>query len=261
MEKREGNKFQELVNIMERLRRECPWDREQTNKSIKNNLIEEAYELLEAIEESNDEAMKEELGDLLLQVLFHSQIKKEENKFDINDVMENLKEKLIRRHPHVFGNKDYAQLEGNNHLDKWEKLKEKEKGRKSILDGIPKRMPALQRALKIQKKMAKVGFDWENVNGAWEKLFEELEELKNAKSDRERFNELGDVLQAIVNIARFYNINPEDALHSSLDRTESRFRYIEKKSKEIGKDIKEMGLDEMEALWQEAKKGEDTKDI
>jgi len=256
--KEEGEKFQELVEIMEKLRRECPWDREQTNKSIKHNLIEEAYELLEAIEEDNNEAMVEELGDLLLQVLFHSQIKKDEGKFDINDVMENLKEKLIRRHPHVFGSQDYDKLEGSTHLEKWEKLKEKEKNRKSILDGIPKRMPALQRALKIQKKMAKVGFDWENVEGAWEKLEEELKELKSAKSDEERFKELGDVLQAVVNIARFYNINPEDALHNSLDKSEKRFRYIEERSRELGKDIKEMSLDEMEKLWEEAKERENT---
>ncbi len=258
---KEGKNFQELVEIMSRLRRECPWDREQTNLSIKNNLIEEAYELLEAIEENNNQAMIEELGDLLLQVLFHSQIKKDEGAFDINDVMLSLKDKLIRRHPHVFGEQDYNKLEGKDHLEKWEKIKEKEKNRQSILDGIPKRMPALLRALKIQKKMAKVGFDWEDVNGAWKKLEEELEELKNAKTEEERFNELGDVLQAIVNIARFYNINPEDALHKSLDRTEERFKYMERRAKELGKSLKEMDLDDMEKLWEEAKNIQNSKNI
>jgi tetrapyrrole methylase family protein/MazG family protein len=258
---KEGKNFQELVEIMSRLRRECPWDREQTNLSIKNNLIEEAYELLEAIEENNNQAMIEELGDLLLQVLFHSQIKKDEGAFDINDIMLSLKDKLIRRHPHVFGEQDYNKLEGKDHLEKWEKIKEKEKNHQSILDGIPKRMPALLRALKIQKKMAKVGFDWEDVNGAWKKLEEELEELKNAKTEEERFNELGDVLQAVVNIARFYNINPEDALHKSLDKSEERFRYMERRAKELGKSLKEMDLDDMEKLWEEAKNIQNSKNI
>ena len=252
--KREGKLFQELVNIMERLRKECPWDREQTNLSIKDNLIEEAYELLEAIEENNDTAMVEELGDLLLQVLFHSQIKKDEGSFNINDVMESLKEKLIRRHPHIFGNVDYENLEGKDHFQKWEKLKEKEKKRSSILDGIPKRMPALQRANKIQKKMASVGFDWEDINGAWNKLYEELNELKKAKSKKEIEEEVGDILQAVVNLARFYGVNPEDALHKSLDKSEKRFRYIEQKAREEGKNLKEMTLDEMDRYWEEAKK-------
>ena len=251
---KEGKLFQELVKIMERLRRECPWDREQTNLSIKDNLIEEAYELLEAIENNDNKAMVEELGDLLLQVLFHSQIKKDEGSFDINDVMKNLKEKLIRRHPHVFGSIDYDKLEGESHLQKWEKLKEKEKNRKSILDGIPKRMPALQRAYKIQKKMASVGFDWEDINGAWNKLYEELEEIKKAKSKEEVEEEIGDVLQAIVNLARFYGVKPEDALHKSLDKSEKRFRYIEEKAKQLGKNLKEMSLDEMDKYWEEAKK-------
>jgi len=259
--KEEGKKFQELVNIMERLRKECPWDREQTNQSIKNNLIEEAYELLEAIEEDDNQAMIEELGDLLLQVLFHSQIKKDEGKFNINDVMEALKNKLIRRHPHVFGNENYKELEGETHLEKWEKIKEKEKNRKSLLEGIPKRMPALQRGIKIQKKMAKVGFDWESVDGAWEKLYEELEELKKAKNQQEKINELGDVLQAVVNIARFYNIDPEEALHKSLDRSVERFKYMEERARELNKPLEEMELDDMEKLWQEAKKTENPKDL
>ena len=252
--KKEGELFQELVDIVERLRRECPWDREQTNLSIKSNLIEEAYELLEAIEKNDNRAMIEELGDLLLQILFHSQIKKDEGSFDINDVMESLKRKLIIRHPHVFGNIDYEKLEGKSHLEKWEKLKEKEKNRSSILDGIPKRMPALQRAHKIQKKMASVGFDWEDVEGAWNKLKEEIEELKIAKSKRNIEEEIGDILQAVVNIARFYGVNSEDALHKSLDKSETRFRYIEKKAKEKGKKLEEMSLDEMDRYWEEAKK-------
>jgi len=249
----EGKLFQELVDIMARLRKECPWDREQTNKSIKNNLIEEAYELLEAIEKDDNEAMVEELGDVLLQVVFHSQIKKEEGKFDINDVLKHLIQKLIRRHPHVFGGQDYEKLEGKDHLDKWEKLKEKEKNRESILEGIPSRMPALLRAVKVQKRMAKVGFDWENPEDVWEKVNEELEELKEAKSKEEIKHELGDVLIAITNLARAYGIDPEEALHQSIDRTINRFQYIEKKAKEEKKDLKEMSLEYMDKLWEEAK--------
>jgi tetrapyrrole methylase family protein/MazG family protein len=251
--RKEGEKFQELVDIMAKLRKECPWDREQTNKSIKNNLIEEAYELLEAIEENNNEAMVEELGDLLLQVVFHSQIKKDEGAFDINDVLKNLIEKLIRRHPHVFGNEDYSKLEGKDHLDKWEKIKEKEKKRESILEGIPKRMPALHRAVKVQKKMAKVGFDWEDPQQVWDKVMEEIQELKEAKTKEEIKHELGDVLIAITNLARAYGIDPEEALHQSIDRTVNRFQYIEKKAKEENKDLKEMSLEYMDKLWEEAK--------
>ncbi|WP_457621687.1 nucleoside triphosphate pyrophosphohydrolase [Persephonella sp.] len=251
--KREGISFQEVVDIVKKLRKECPWDREQTNQSIKNNLIEEAYELFEAIESDDDEAMIEELGDLLLQVVFHSQIKKDEGSFDINDVLENLKEKLIRRHPHVFGNVKYSQLEGEDHLKKWEAIKEKEKDRESILDGIPKRMPALMRAVKVQKKMAKVGFDWENPEDVWEKVVEELYELKNAKTYKEKKHEIGDLLIAITNLARAYGIDPEEALHHSIDRTVNRFQYIEKKAKEENIKLEEMNLDDMEQLWQEAK--------
>ena len=252
--KEEGKNFQRLVDTVARLRRECPWDREQTNQSIKRNLIEEAYELLEAIDKEDDEAMIEELVDLLLQVVFHSQIKKDKGKFDINKVINNLIDKLIRRHPHIFGEIKYEELEGETHLKKWENLKQKEKKRKSVLDGIPSRMPALQRAYKIQKRMAEVGFDWNTPEEAIQKLEEELEELKTAKNDKERFEELGDILQAVVNVARFYRIDPEDALHYSLDKSERRFRYIEKKSKEQGRDLENMSLEDMENLWNEAKK-------
>ena len=227
--KKEGKNFQKVADIVAKLKEECPWDREQTNLSIKNNLIEEAYELFEAIEENNDEAMIEELGDVLLQVVFHSQIKKDEGKFDINDVLKSLAEKLIRRHPHVFGGIDYSQVEGEDHLKKWEAIKQKEKQRESILEGIPKRMPALMRAVKVQKKMAKVGFDWENPEDVWDKVMEEIQELRNAKTEKERKKEIGDVLIAVTNLARAYGIDPEEALHQSIDRSIERFQYIEKR--------------------------------
>ncbi|WP_457643646.1 nucleoside triphosphate pyrophosphohydrolase [Persephonella sp.] len=251
--RKEGKNFQRLVDIMERLRRECPWDREQTNYSIKNNLIEEAYELLEAIEKDDNKAMVEELGDVLLQVVFHSQIKKDHGAFDINDVIENLIEKLIRRHPHVFGGVDYASLEGEDHLKKWEVLKQKEKNRQSILDGIPSRMPALLRAVKVQKRMAKVGFDWEEPSQVMEKVEEELEELKNARTREELVHEIGDLLIAVTNLARAYGIDPEEALHKSIDRSIRRFRYIEEKARKEGRKLEEMTLDDMEQYWQEAK--------
>lgn len=251
--RKEGKNFQRLVDIMERLRRECPWDREQTNYSIKDNLIEEAYELLEAIEKDDNKAMVEELGDVLLQVVFHSQIKKDHGAFDINDVIENLIEKLIRRHPHVFGGVDYASLEGEDHLKKWEVLKQKEKNRQSILDGIPSRMPALLRAVKVQKRMAKVGFDWEEPSQVMEKVEEELEELKNARTREELVHEIGDLLIAVTNLARAYGIDPEEALHKSIDRSIRRFRYIEEKARKEGRKLEEMTLDDMEQYWQEAK--------
>ncbi|WP_297889652.1 nucleoside triphosphate pyrophosphohydrolase [Sulfurihydrogenibium sp.] len=248
--KKEGENFQKLVEIVQRLRRECPWDREQTNQSIKNNLIEEAYELLEAIEENNNEKMIEELGDVLLQVVFHSQIKKDEGSFDINTVIEKLIEKLIKRHPHVFG-QSKAQTQ-EEVLDQWHKIKQQEK--QSIFEGIPKRMPALIRAVKVQNRAAKVGFEWEDIKQVWEKVEEELEELKDAKTQQEKIHELGDLLIAITNLARFMKIDPEEALHLSIDRMIKRFSYIEKKAKEMGKSLEEMTLQEMDNLWNEAKK-------
>jgi tetrapyrrole methylase family protein/MazG family protein len=248
--KKEGENFQRLVDIVEKLRRECPWDREQTNQSIKNNLIEEAYELLEAIEENNNEKMIEELGDVLLQVVFHSQIKKDEGSFDINTVVEKLIEKLIKRHPHVFGQSSAKTQE--EVLDQWHKIKQKEK--QSIFEGIPKRMPALTRSVKVQNRAAKVGFEWENINQVWKKVEEELEELKEAKTHQEKIHEVGDLLIAITNLARFMNIDPEEALHLSTDRMIKRFSYIEQKSKEMGKSLEDMTLQEMDNLWNEAKK-------
>ncbi len=248
--KKEGENFQRLVDIVEKLRRECPWDREQTNQSIKNNLIEEAYELLEAIEENDNEKMIEELGDVLLQVVFHSQIKKDEGGFDINTVVEKLIEKLIKRHPHVFGQSSAKTQE--EVLDQWHKIKQKEK--QSIFEGIPKRMPALTRSVKVQNRAAKVGFEWENINQVWEKVEEELEELKEAKTHQEKIHEIGDLLIAITNLARFMNIDPEEALHLSTDRMIKRFSYIEQKSKEMGKSLEDMTLQEMDNLWNEAKK-------
>ncbi|MGC8868118.1 MAG: nucleoside triphosphate pyrophosphohydrolase [Sulfurihydrogenibium sp.] len=248
--RKEGENFQKLVDLVAKLRVECPWDREQTNQSIKKNLIEEAYELLEAIEENDNEKMIEELGDLLLQVVFHSQIKKDEGSFDINTVIEKLIEKLIRRHPHVFRNSNVKTQE--EVLKQWDEIKRKEK--ESIFDGIPKRMPALMRAVKVQNRAAKVGFEWENIDQVWKKVEEELNELKEAKTQQEKVHELGDLLIAVTNLARFMKVDPEEALHLSVDRMIKRFSYIEKKAKEMGKSLEEMSLSEMDNLWNEAKK-------
>lgn len=247
----EGKNFQRLIDIVAKLRKECPWDREQTNQSIKKNLIEEAYELLEAIEENNNKEMIEELGDVLLQVVFHSQIKKDEGSFDINDVIKHLIDKLIYRHPHVFGEKQIKDVE--EVLNQWDKLKQKEKNRKSILDGIPKRMPALMRATKVQKKAAKVGFDWTDTDLILDKVKEEIQELKEAKTKQELKHEFGDILIALVNLGRHLGIDPEEALHEATDRMVSRFQYIEKKAKKLGKSLEEMHLEEMDKYWEEAK--------
>ncbi|MCX7761040.1 MAG: nucleoside triphosphate pyrophosphohydrolase [Hydrogenothermaceae bacterium] len=252
--KKECENFQRLVDLVEKLRRECPWDREQTNKSIKNNLIEEAYELFEAIEEDNDDKMIEELGDVLLQVVFHSQIKKDEGRFDINVVIEKLIEKLIRRHPHIFGESNVESSE--EVLDQWHKIKQREKDGKSIFEGIPKRMPALIRAVKVQNRAAKVGFEWDSIDDVWKKVEEELQELKEAKTKEERRHELGDILIALTNLARFMKIDPEEALHLSIDRMVKRFNYIEQKAREMGKSLEEMPLEEMDKYWNEAKQFE-----
>lgn len=251
---KECENFQKLVNLVEKLRRECPWDREQTNISIKNNLIEEAYELLEAIEEDDNQKMIEELGDLLLQVVFHSQIKKDEGSFDINTVIENLIQKLIRRHPHIFGESQVSNSQ--EVLDQWHKIKQKEREGSSILDGIPKRMPALIRAVKVQNRAAKVGFEWESIDDVWKKVEEELNELKEAKSQKEKTHEFGDVLIALTNLARFLKVDPEEALHLSVDRMIQRFNYIEEKARQIGKSLEEMTLEEMDNYWNQAKQQE-----
>jgi len=246
-------KLQNLVNILKKLREKdgCPWDREQTIKSLKPYLIEEAYEVLEVMEEGGDK-LKDELGDLLLQIVFQSQIKSEENEFNLDDVIEGITNKLIRRHPHVFGEEKAENSEDVSRI--WEKEKEKEKNhrkRESVLDGIPKNIPAILRATKQQKKAAKVGFDWNNLEGALDKMEEELEEFREAyaKKDKEEMSEeLGDVMFSLINVARLAKIDPYDSLLKTIKKFDFRFRYIEKNI-----DIKKATLEEMEKLWEEAK--------
>ncbi|WP_456342647.1 nucleoside triphosphate pyrophosphohydrolase [Thermovibrio sp.] len=254
--------FSDLVKVMEKLRSPegCPWDREQTHESLLKYLIEEAYEVVDAVLKGDDEELKEELGDLLLQVVFHSQIAKERGAFTVEDVIDSITRKLIFRHPHVFGGKEGIKSAEDVNRE-WEKLKEKEgKKRESSLDGIPKSMPALERAYKLQKRAEKVGFDWKDFKGIKEKIVEELQEIEEElkRGDREKLEEeLGDLLFMAVNLSRFLGVHPEIALRKANEKFEKRFRYMEKRAKETGKELKEMSLEEMEELWQEAKEREE----
>jgi XTP/dITP diphosphohydrolase len=248
------SKFTEFVEIVKRLRKECPWDREQTNDSIKSNTIEEAYEVVEAIDNKNYEELKKELGDLLLHVVFHTQIAEEDNHFAINDVIDAIQEKLIRRHPHVFGE---VQVSDSTEVKKnWEEIKLSE-GRESVLEGVPHNLPALQRAHRLQEKAAKVGFDWEKKEDVWKKVIEEIEEMHQSENEETKDHlekEVGDVFFAMVNYARFLGINPEDALRRTNKKFVNRFNYVQKKVKETGKAINESNLEEMDKFWNESKK-------
>lgn len=248
---------------MEKLRGEkgCPWDKEQSRESLKPFIVEEAYELIEAIEEDEPEKIKEELGDLLFQIVFQCQIAKEKNEFDMSGVIEKISKKMVSRHPHVFGNADYKT--SDQVIAKWEEQKKLEgKQRESILDGVPKAMSSLLRARRLQDRAAKVGFDWEKVEDVLKKLDEELKEFKEAlqtKKQDEIEDELGDIFFMLVNISRFIGINPEDAHRKTISKFIHRFRYIEMKAAEQGRKLSDMTLEEMDKLWDEAK-GKESKD-
>jgi XTP/dITP diphosphohydrolase len=248
------NKFNDFVEIVKRLRKECPWDREQTNDSIKAATIEEAYEVVEAIEKKNYIDLKNELGDLLLHVVFHTIIASETNGFAIDDVIDSIKEKLIRRHPHVFGE---VKVSGSEEVKKnWEEIKLSE-GRESVLDGVPEMLPALQRAHRLQEKAAKVGFDWEKKEDVWKKVIEEVEEMHKSEGEGnydKLEDEIGDVFFAMVNYARFLDVNPENALRRTNTKFINRFGYVERKIKESGKKLTESNLKEMDYYWEESKK-------
>jgi tetrapyrrole methylase family protein/MazG family protein len=252
--------FQELLEIMEKLRGEkgCPWDKEQTRESLKPFIVEEAYELIETIEEQSPEKIKEELGDLLFQIVFQCQIAKEKNEFEMSDVIEQIGQKMITRHPHVFGNAEYRTTD--EVIMQWEEQKKREgKLRESILDGVPQTMPSLLRAHRLQDRVAKVGFDWERVEDVFKKLDEELKEFKNAfeiKKQDDIEDELGDIFFMLVNLSRFIGVNPEDALRKTISKFISRFRYIEMKAADQGRRLSDMKLYEMDRLWDEAKEKE-----
>jgi len=248
----------ELIKIMSALRGEkgCPWDREQTMESLKPFIVEEAYEVLEAIDEKDTEHVKEELGDLLFQIVFQCQIAKEKGDFDMADVIEKIGRKMIARHPHVFGDADYKTTA--EVLVHWEAQKKREgKQRESLLEGVPKTLPSLLRAHRLQDRAARVGFDWDKVGDVMNKLDEEIGEFKEAmeKNNEDAIEEeLGDVLFMLVNISRFIGVNPEDALRKTISKFISRFRYIEMAAADSGRTLSDMTLAEMDALWDEAKK-------
>ncbi len=243
-----------LLTIMDELREKCPWDKKQTFESLRHLTIEETYELGDAILEKNIEEIKKELGDLLLHIVFYAKIGSETGDFDIADVATSISEKLISRHPHIYG--DITVADEDEVKRNWENLKLKE-GKKSVLEGVPKSLPALVKANRIQDKVAGVGFDWEKPEQVFEKLQEELEELQHevTNDNHDKIEaEFGDVLFSMINYARFLNINPENALERTNKKFIKRFQYLESKAGKIGKQLKDMSLNEMDVFWEEAKK-------
>lgn len=247
-----------MLDVMDELRVKCPWDRKQTNESLRANTIEETYELAEAIINNNDEEIKKELGDLLLHIVFYAKIGEEKNAFDIADVSNAICDKLIFRHPHVFGDKN---IESASMVEQsWEQIKLKEKGgNKTVLEGVPSALPSLVKAYRIQDKARNSGFDWNKRHDVWEKVKEELGELEaeieNMDSDKIEA-EFGDLLFSIINASRLYKVNPDNALERTNKKFIFRFNYMENKVKEQGKSLDELSLIEMEEIWQEAKKHE-----
>ena len=246
--------FDRLLTIMDELRAQCPWDKKQTMESLRHLTIEETYELGDAILENDLAEIKKELGDLLLHIVFYSKIGSETEDFDIADVANSICDKLISRHPHIYGDVDVNDEEDVKR--NWEKIKLKE-GKKSVLEGVPNGLPALVKANRIQDKVAGVGFDWEKPEQVWEKVKEELNELQTEVKDGDQSrieNEFGDVLFSMVNYARFLDINPENALERTNKKFSKRFIYLEQKAKDLNKSLSEMSLDEMDVFWEEAKK-------
>ncbi len=252
--------IQDLLDIMTKLRAPdgCPWDREQDHKSLKRYLIEEAYEVLEAIDEESPKKLCDELGDLLLQVVFHAQIAKENGQFNFDDVANGVSSKMINRHRHVFGEEEAETAD--DVMSIWEKVKKEEKGLKTqtqVLKEVPGNLPALMRSFKVQQKAAQVGFDWDDVRDAIVKVKEEIEELEQAYNDGETVHieeELGDLLFAVVNVSRFLKVQPELALTATVNKFIRRFEYVESTASKQGKQLNDMSLKDMDALWDEAKK-------
>ena len=245
--------FDRLLTIMDELREQCPWDKKQTIKSLRHLTIEETYELGDAILDDNLKQVKNELGDLLLHIVFYSKIASETKTFDIADVANSICEKLIHRHPHVYGD---LKVSNEDEVKKnWEQLKLKE-GRASVLEGVPRSLPALVKASRIQEKVAGVGFDWENSNQVWEKVQEELEEFKielDASNKVSMEKEFGDVLFSLINYARSIGVNPENALELTNKKFIRRFQFLEDKAKEMKRSLNDMTLNEMDVFWEEAK--------
>jgi tetrapyrrole methylase family protein/MazG family protein len=254
-----NNDFQRLLELMSTLRgpEGCPWDRKQTPESLKPFLVEECYEVVDALEDGSPEKIKEELGDLLFQIVFHARIAEEQGQFTMNDVIMGIHEKMVRRHPHVFG--DERVSTDKEVLANWEEIKKREKGnqdRKSLLEGVPKELPSLLRAHRLQERAARVGFDWAHLNEVLPKLDEEITEFKESLKSEDAGKieeELGDLFFTLVNVSRFLGVNPDEALRKTISKFIHRFRAIEEHAANAGRSLNDMTLDEMEALWQKAK--------
>lgn len=246
--------FKRLLIVMDELREQCPWDRKQTNQTLRNLSIEEVYELSDAILKEDTQSIKEELGDLFLHLVFYSKIGEEKNAFNVADVLNGVCEKLIHRHPHIYG--DVKADTEEDVLRNWEKLKLKE-GKKSILEGVPDSMPAINKAVRLQEKTAKIGFEWETIEDVWAKVEEEQAELKEAVVDGKQdkiLEEYGDLLFALVNYARYLKIDPEAAIEFTNRKFKSRFEFIEQEARAQNEDLAQMSLEDMDALWNRAKK-------
>jgi len=246
--------FSQLLDIMDTLRAQCPWDSKQTLESLRYLTIEETYELADAILDNDLDEIKKELGDLMLHIVFYAKIGSEAGVFDIADVLEGINKKLIHRHPHIYGDvkvKDDEEVKAN-----WEQIKLKE-GNRTVLSGVPHSLPALVKAYRIQEKVRGVGFDWNQVSEVWEKVKEEMQEFEQTLNDKEsasaKEEEFGDLLFSLVNLSRFIDINPENALERCNKKFITRFNYLEKRAEELGKPLKNMSFEEMDALWDEAK--------
>ncbi len=252
--------FNKLIEIVDTLMSEngCPWDKVQTRETLKPYLVEETYETLEALDGNNPDQIKEELGDLLYQILFHAKISEKKNEFNITDVIQSISDKMVHRHPHVFKEENLETPE--EVVTQWEEIKSKEKGkadRKSVLDGIPSHLPGLMRAQKLQKKAAKQGFDWDQISQVFDKLDEEVAEFKEAVlsgNETDMASEMGDILFVLVNIAKFKNIDAEEALRATNNKFIKRFHHIESEVAKRGKTLKDTPLEELEQYWQEAKR-------
>lgn len=255
----QGNAYESFEEIVAHLRAPdgCPWDKEQTHASLRPHLLEETYEVLDAMDKNDPESLKEELGDLLLQIVLNAQIATEEHEFRMADVVNGIYSKILRRHPHVFGDADIKEVDSI--LRNWEKLKENERKEngtaevKGLLDGVPLALPALVQAQEYQDRAARVGFDWKTIEPVISKMHEEFEEVKTAVNDSERVKELGDLLFAVVNVIRWHKVDAESALRSASQRFVARFKYIESTAKKDKKNISELSFEEMDALWNEAK--------
>jgi MazG family protein len=246
--------FRSFVGVVRRLRRDCPWDRKQTHRSLRDSLIEETYEVVETLDKNNMAGLRQELGDLLLHIVMHATIAEQSGRFTLAEVFNDVQAKLIRRHPHVFGQARVTKA--GEVVSQWERLKLAE-GRASVLDGVPRALPALQRARRVQQRASRVGFDWKRRHQVWEKVREEMMEFRNVVrrgTTRRREEEFGDLLFALVNYARFTGVHPEHALRASTNKFIRRFRTMERELRRRGKDIQKTDLAEMDALWDRIKK-------